>query len=513
MVKDYYYILGVSKTASKSEIRTAYRKLSTKFHPDKNGNDDFFANRFKDINEAHEVLSNPSLKVGYDRKLNNNQQRYNPPSEDKRRSLTPIIEYFKADKKGIKVGEEIELSWKTTNADSIHISSVGKVEKTSISRKIRFNNLPNKETFIITLKAENTKSKKSVSKTIHVKNITYSEIAKEVREEIQKKKITPKRKSKYLLISILIIGIVGFLFVKDLWKNEAVSPSTSNKIQTSGIEEYYNRLVENGVLNPEKTPFSKFQDRMSDETFRKTFYDRQVERGRLNPISTSFEKFNKKFVDEFSSAENAFQINDTVENTENKLIDEEGVSDSNTNTTFTEVIDNSLVKPKIQDTGLAMKFIYEHPNYYKEVQFDKKQSDYGYYTLSEATEKRLVYILDGKNNIVSPPTNSILNIVFRAYAKNPVYHKASNSILIQAARHLLRYDIDKQSWEDIGRCYSFKLFEQGKYQGEIYCPYDRIREENGQSYGRQTYHRIIDINGDESFGTFREIEIAAHLDN
>jgi DnaJ-class molecular chaperone len=55
-IKDYYYILGVARNASQDEIKKAYRKLSVKFHPDKNDGDKFFEERFKDINEAYETL-------------------------------------------------------------------------------------------------------------------------------------------------------------------------------------------------------------------------------------------------------------------------------------------------------------------------------------------------------------------------------------------------------------------------------------------------------------------------
>ena len=55
-MKDYYYILGVDKNCSVEEIKKAYRKLSHKFHPDKNDGDTFFADRFKEINEAYETL-------------------------------------------------------------------------------------------------------------------------------------------------------------------------------------------------------------------------------------------------------------------------------------------------------------------------------------------------------------------------------------------------------------------------------------------------------------------------
>ena len=57
MVKDYHYILGIKKDASKDEIKSAYRKLSKKFHPDLNPEDKYFEERFKDIQEAYEKLT------------------------------------------------------------------------------------------------------------------------------------------------------------------------------------------------------------------------------------------------------------------------------------------------------------------------------------------------------------------------------------------------------------------------------------------------------------------------
>jgi len=64
---DYYKVLGVSKNATEKDIKKAYKKLARKYHPDLNPNDKKAEEKFKEINEANEVLSNPENRKKYDK--------------------------------------------------------------------------------------------------------------------------------------------------------------------------------------------------------------------------------------------------------------------------------------------------------------------------------------------------------------------------------------------------------------------------------------------------------------
>src|SRR5918995_2167422 len=66
MARDYYDVLGVSKTASADEIKKAYRKLARQYHPDRNQGDKEAEERFKEIQGAYDVLRDPEKRKQYD---------------------------------------------------------------------------------------------------------------------------------------------------------------------------------------------------------------------------------------------------------------------------------------------------------------------------------------------------------------------------------------------------------------------------------------------------------------
>lgn len=70
-MENYHKILGVKNFASADEIKIAFRKLSKKFYPDVNEGDKFFEDKFKELQHAYGVLSNPDRRIVYDESLKN----------------------------------------------------------------------------------------------------------------------------------------------------------------------------------------------------------------------------------------------------------------------------------------------------------------------------------------------------------------------------------------------------------------------------------------------------------
>ncbi|WP_162674508.1 DnaJ domain-containing protein, partial [Vibrio variabilis] len=64
--RDFYEVLGVDRDASERDIKKAYKRLAMKYHPDRNQGDDAAAEKFKEVKEAYEILTEPQKKAAYD---------------------------------------------------------------------------------------------------------------------------------------------------------------------------------------------------------------------------------------------------------------------------------------------------------------------------------------------------------------------------------------------------------------------------------------------------------------
>ena len=169
-MREYYSVLGVDKNAAESEIISAYRKLAAKFHPDANGNDNFFAERYREVQEAYNILISPVKRAAYDSSLDPKFAQTIEIFKDKEK---PIVTFFEISKKSISETEPVTLRWQTIHASNIYIDLIGKVD--SEGTKILRIPFENRETLRITISAKNDFLNESASKFIDIKNKDFQE--------------------------------------------------------------------------------------------------------------------------------------------------------------------------------------------------------------------------------------------------------------------------------------------------------------------------------------------------
>lgn len=217
-MKDYYYILGLSAQATSDEIKTAYRKLSTKFHPDKNGGDTFFEERFKEIHEAYDTLSRPDRRVNYDRAYG---QRFSQSGTSHNATAPnytnfyPTIESFTASPSKIYDGDEVEFSWNVFNADSIQIEKIGNVPAKG-KKRIKISGLRSSKSISLSLSATNTHIGKSEKGSVEIINQAYEDIANDIHKgtySLKKEPTTSNNNSFGASIAIFIIIISSLIII------------------------------------------------------------------------------------------------------------------------------------------------------------------------------------------------------------------------------------------------------------------------------------------------------------
>jgi len=206
-MKDYYYFLGLNVDASAEDIKKAYRKLSLKYHPDKNKEDQFFADRFRETQEAYETLIDTERRRLYDQQLISVQRSIKSKNP-------PRIQNFNASKSRAFMGEEITLNWQTYDADLVKIIPFG-LEKSSGERRFKIKQFDKNGQFQILLHATNTLLQKTVVQGITINQIFENENQKEdtiEKEEVNSSKVVkenllprPTRKEKIILIILIIL--------------------------------------------------------------------------------------------------------------------------------------------------------------------------------------------------------------------------------------------------------------------------------------------------------------------
>lgn len=202
-MKDYYYFLGIPQNASAEDIKKAYRKLSLKYHPDKNENDDYFSDRFKEVKEAYEALTNPERKRIYDQNLGSQQRNV-------KSILPPKIKNFSASKIRAQKDEEITIYWNTYDADLVKIVPFG-LEKPNGERTIRIKEFDSQGKFQILLHATNTILHKTIVQGITITELTGNESYSEDKESLNNPSAASQKPQKKETISKRLVSILIFL--------------------------------------------------------------------------------------------------------------------------------------------------------------------------------------------------------------------------------------------------------------------------------------------------------------
>lgn len=182
-MKDFYYILGLQPTASAEDIKKAYRKLSQKFHPDKNGGDAFFAERFQEVKEAYETLIEPAKRTIYDHERTGG---FSAKTASRASGTAPFIEYFKASKTSFATGDTVTFYWRTANASKVVIKPFGQVQPSG-EKTYRLKDFKN-PVLTFELWAETSGAVKSAKASLTLTNLTYQELYLFFRKKILEEK-------------------------------------------------------------------------------------------------------------------------------------------------------------------------------------------------------------------------------------------------------------------------------------------------------------------------------------
>lgn len=136
MIKNYYQILNLSPDCNKDDIKKAYRMYATKFHPDKQNNDKFFEERFKEIKEAYDVLIDDNKRAQFDNEYKSTFENYSSnynssQNQYKKNSVNDYINQLLKERKETEQKENIKrkkvfYTSKNLIINGLYINSEGK---------------------------------------------------------------------------------------------------------------------------------------------------------------------------------------------------------------------------------------------------------------------------------------------------------------------------------------------------------------------------------------------------
>ena len=212
-MKNYYYFLGVKENASEEDIKKAYRKLSLKYHPDKNPNDDYFETRFMEIKEAYEMLIDAEKRRIYDDNLSHEQRSYRP-------NLPPTIKSFSVNKVRVQKGEEVTITWQTQNADIVKVLPFG-LQKGYGEKVIRITEFKDGQ-FQLLLHVTNSLLNKTIVQGITITEIFENksdEFRSDVENLFKPESPTPINPHGIPRVVRIIMGVIAILILLSLMWN------------------------------------------------------------------------------------------------------------------------------------------------------------------------------------------------------------------------------------------------------------------------------------------------------
>ena len=210
-LKNYYYFLGIDSKATLEQIKASYRKLSHKYHPDKNPEDPFFTQRFTELKEAYEILSNKESRELYDKSLT----QITPSI---RSQFPPEIKSFTANKSYGEPGDKVIIKWNTLNADVVKLVPFGLVNAFG-EKTIEIPEFTQGQ-FQILLHAQNTLLRKTVVQGITIYDKSHVVEPAAEKSKVKKKSDSPganrpgagSKKWLWLLV-MMVLGALALYFL------------------------------------------------------------------------------------------------------------------------------------------------------------------------------------------------------------------------------------------------------------------------------------------------------------